>query len=383
VWAVDLLLALLVIGPAIAPFLPSALRPDSVLSWVTALAPAGILPLRRRWPMPVLGVLMVLFAIAAFQGTLLPGVGLAIAATVFHIANTRTRRASLIVGGVVILLIASVSLIAAVTHGLDPLLFQFVVTVAFASAAGDATRSRREYLIAVTERADRAERTRESEARRRVTEERLRIARDLHDAVAHQIAVISLNAGVASSSLDSTPERTRTALLTIRQASRTVLGEIGDLLSMLRAAEQEDSDTAPQYGLEHIDALLEQFASSGLDVHRRVEGDPSRVTGAVALVAYRVIQEALTNAHKHGTGHRAYLLVDVNAEMLRIIVTNPSEQASAIRQDSSDSRLSGNGLGMLGLRERVASVRGEVETGPAPGGWKLTATIPLPTEGRA
>jgi signal transduction histidine kinase len=333
--------------------------------------------------MPVLGVLMVLFAIAAFQGTLLPGVGLAIAATVFHIANTRTRRASLIVGGVVILLIASVSLIAAVTHGLDPLLFQFVVTVAFASAAGDATRSRREYLIAVTERADRAERTRESEARRRVTEERLRIARDLHDVVAHQISVISLNAGVASSSLDSTPERTRTALLTIRQASRTVLGEIGDLLSMLRAAEQEDSDTAPQYGLEHIDALLEQFASSGLEVHRRVEGDPSRVTGAVGLVAYRVIQEALTNAHKHGTEPCAHLLVDVSGAALRIIVTNPSEQTSVIRQDSSDSRLSGNGLGMLGLRERVASVRGEVETGPAPGGWKLTATIPLPTEGRA
>lgn len=375
-WVIDVVLAVLVIGPAFAPFLRPELRPDSVLSWGTALAPAAILPLRRRFPMTVLGVLMVLFTVATVFGSLLPGAGLAIAAAVFHLSSTTTRRRSLLVGAVVMVVMAGVAVLGAALHGLDPLVFQFVVTVAFAAAAGDATRSRREYLLAVTERAERAERTREIEARRRVTEERLRIARDLHDAVAHQISVISLNAGVASSTLDTNPERTRASLRTIREASRTVLGEIGDLLSMLRADEDETVTTAPQYGLEHVPALLEQFASSGLDVHQRVEGDPGRVNGAVGLVGYRVIQEALTNAHKHGTEHRAHLLIDTGLEELRIVVTNPFDS------DPTESISTGNGLGIMGLRERVASVRGTVTAGPAAAGWKVTATIPLPTEGR-
>lgn len=378
-WAVDLVLALLVSAPAFAPFLRAELRPGSALSWGIALAPAVLLPLRRRWPMTLLVVLLSCFAVAAWQGSLLPGVGFAVAAVVFHIAITTTRRRSLFVGGSVMAAMAAIALLGAALHGLDPLVFQFVVIVAFAAAAGDAARSRREYLVAVTERAERAERGREAEARRRVTEERLRIARDLHDAVAHQISVISLNAGVASSALDTDPERARVALRTIRRASRSVLGEIGDLLGMLRADDGAPS-AAPQYGLEHVDALLEQFAAGGLDVRRRIHGDPGLVTGAVALVAYRVVQEALTNAHKHGSEHRAHLLIDVGADALQIVVANPFEPSDV--SDIRPGEQAGAGLGLLGLRERLASVRGTVESGPAPGGWRLTATIPLPSEGR-
>ncbi len=258
-------------------------------------------------------------------------------------------------------------------------MLQFALAVAFAAAAGDGARHRRAYIEAITERAERAERTREAEARRRVSEERLRIARDLHDTVAHQIAVISLNAGVASSALDTNPERARTALVTIRGASRTVLTEIGDLLNLLRADEPDGAPTAPQHGLEHLDVLLGQFATSGLGVQRRVEGDLSRVTGAADLVAYRLIQESLTNAHKHGAEHRADLLLQTTGDTLRIVVTNPVPADGAAHRAATD-RPVGAGVGLLGMRERVASVRGTVTAGVAPGGWTVTASIPLPKE---
>lgn len=383
VWARDLLLAVLVVGPAFAPFLPAGLLPASPVSWVAALAPVIVLPARRRWPLGVLVVLVLLFAGAVMEGTVLPGAGIAIAAAVFHHANHTVRRRSLIVGSVTMVALAGVAILGAVMHGLDPLVFQLVVTVAFASAAGDATRSRREYLIAVTERADRAERTRESEAQRRVTEERLRIARDLHDAVAHQISVISLNAGVATSVLDSNPERARAALGTIRQASRNVLGEIGDLLAMLRADSPDSSTPTPQYGLEHLDTLLDQFAAGGLEVRRRVDGDYAAITGTVGLVAYRVIQEALTNAHKHGALHRAHLLIETDGRSVRIVVTNPVESAALPGRTAADPGATGTGMGLVGVRERVASVRGTVSAGPTVGGWKMVATIPLPKEGRS
>jgi signal transduction histidine kinase len=268
------------------------------------------------------------------------------------------------------------SVVGAVVSAADPRMVQFTLAVAFAAAAGDATRSRREYIVAVTERAERAEQTREAEARRRVSEERLRIARDLHDTVAHQIAVISLNAGVASSSLES-PERAQEALSTIRSASRTVLGEIGDLLALLRTEDPDAGTTAPPSGLGRLDELVEQFAQSGLSVHLRVEGDPGHVSGAADLVAYHVIQEGLTNALKHGTDHRAHVLVEVADEHVTVVVTNPTIPAA---HDARRDAAAGAGHGLIGLRERVASVRGVVETGTTAGGYRLAATLPLAKE---
>ncbi|MDQ0745103.1 signal transduction histidine kinase [Clavibacter sp. B3I6] len=382
VWIGDLLASILVVVLAFARFPGGEYRADDPLTFALALAPVAVLPFRRRRPIPVLVACLALFGAAAFAGLLAPGIVLSVAIAMFVVANRLDRRAAVTAAACSVVAVVGLSLLAAVGSVFDPRTFQFAVMTAFAAAAGDATRSRREFIAAVTERAERAEQTRESEARRRVTEERLRIARDLHDAVAHQIAVISLNAGVASSAVDTRPEKAKEALVTIRSASRAVLREIGDLLEMLRHGEDagEGAGSAAQPGLDRLEALVEQFATTGLEVSVRIEGDRGALRGAPDLVAYRVVQEALTNAHKHGSAGRAHVLVEVGDREARIVVTNPVP-APAGGAGGDAVRVDGHGL--LGLRERVDAVRGSIEAGSAPGGWRLAATLPLTREGRA
>ncbi|MFK4763107.1 sensor histidine kinase [Microbacterium sp. ZW T5_45] len=380
VWATDLLNALLIIGLAFLPFPGDEFRPGGPAALVVVVTPALLLPLRRKWPISVLGACVALYGLASFTGTLSPGVVLATSIAMFRVAaSSATRRLTVVAAATAVVSIIALSVLAAIATVLDARAFAFALTVAFAAAAGDASRSRREYIRAITERAERAEQTREIEARRRVTEERLRIARDLHDAVAHQIAVISLNAGVASSHVATRPEKAVDALATIRAAARTVLREIGDLMEMLRTETDSGGSTThtPQRGLRELDTLLGWFAEVGLSVQIRREGDATRLTGAADLVAYRVIQEALTNAHKHGAERRAHILLRIDDARALIVVTNPvPDNSEAGERDRSPT----GGHGLLGLRERVASVRGTVETGTASGGFRVAASLPLTKE---
>lgn len=382
----DLALAAIILVPAFALLPYRDLRPTSAFAALVVIAPALALPLRRRFPIPVLAACLALYGSAALLGTLPPGAIIATAVAAFSAANRSPRRTTLIAGSVaVVAVVAFGALGATVTTAdvLDPQVLQSGFAVAFAAAAGDATRSRREYVSALAERAERAEQTREAEARRRVSEERLRIARDLHDAVAHQIAVISLNAGVATASLDDagrSPQRAQEALGTIRGAARTVLSEIGDLLKMLRADEAADAPTAPQPGLERLDELIRLFREVGLDVTLRIDGDLSTVGDAARHVGYRVVQEALTNAHKHGAGGRAHVLVDVGGREARILVTNPVAPPHSAGRSSDRRDGWTGGYGLVGLRERVAAVRGIVETGAAASTYRLEARLPLAAE---
>lgn len=379
-WLGDIIAAILVVGAALAPFPEAVFRPSSPFAFVLVVAPALVLPFRRLRPVVVLGIVLALYGAASFAGILSPGIAIAAAIAMFGVATRSTRRRTgvVLVCGIAAVLV--LSLPAAIWSVFDARVFQFAVTMAFAAAAGDATRSRRDYLRAVTERAERAERTRDAEASRRVAEERLRIARDLHDAVAHQISVISLNAGVATATLESRPDRAREALGTIRLASRTVLGEIGNLLEVLRADDRADGARVPTPDLTALPALVEDFARVGLTVHTRVDGDAALADGAVGRVAYRVIQESLTNAHKHGTEGRAHVLVEVRRDAVTVVITNPVGATSAPAPDDDEGGSASRGHGLLGIRERVASVRGDVQIGPAPGGWRVRATLPLARE---
>jgi signal transduction histidine kinase len=373
-WIGDVIAAIFIIWSAFIAFPETDFRPSDPFGFALVAAPAVILPLRRRWPIPVLGACVAIFALAAFTGTVWPGIVLAIAIAMFGVGNRSARRTTRITASVTILVIVLINVLASLGSVFDLRVITVAVTVAFAAAAGDGARSGREYIVAITERAERAEETRESEARRRVSEERLRIARDLHDAVAHQIAVISLNAGVASSAIESRPDAAREAVRTIGNAARTVLGEIGSLLEVLRTEDDAgDRQLSPQPGLDRLDELVGRFAAAGLAVTVRTEGDPSQVDGVAGITAYRVIQEGLTNAHKHGAESRAHVLVHVDEEAVKIVVTNP-----VLVERARDE--SGSGLGLVGLRERVAAVRGVVETGPTPGGWRIAATLPLTKE---
>ena len=371
-WVGDVIAAVLIVGAALGA---SMNDPDAQLTGIlVAMAPAALLPFRRRWPKTILGLCLILYPIAAVLGGPAPGMVIAIAIATFGVANRTTRRAALMVGFLTVTAIALLALAYPLTGVIDPRVFQVVITVAFAAAAGDATRSRREYLQAMRERAERAEATKEAEAKRRVAEERVRIARDLHDIVAHQISVISLNAGVATGALRSDSAKAEQSLSAIRTASRTVLSEISDLLAVLRTGDDRDTvGEAPQPGLSRVADLQRPLADAGFEVTAHVEGDISVLPATTDLVAYRVVQEGLTNAQKHGTESRAHVRIHRSPDMLTVTVTNPVGVAPAPTADDTGSR-----LGLLGLRERVASVGGALEAGPTPGGWRLAATLPLP-----
>lgn len=377
-WAGDALAVFLVVSSFFLHSTQQQTRSAPVVALIAIVTAALLLLLRRRWPIPTLAGCVAMYGLAAGTGTVAPGIVLAVAIATFGLANRSTRRVTIIAAAITGASVFLFSVLGAVVSAADPRIVQFMLAVALAAAAGDATRSRREYIVAITERAERAEQTREAEARRRVSEERLRIARDLHDTVAHQIAVISLHAGVASSSLGS-PERAQQALSTIRSASRTVLREIGDLLALLRT-EEPDAETMTPPGLERLDELVERFAQSGLSVRLRVEGDRDRVSGAADLVAYRVIQEALTNALKHGADRRAHVLVEITDQKVAIVVTNRTAPPPRDARPDAEADGTAVGHGLIGLRERVASVRGVVETSTTAGGYRLAATLPLANE---
>ncbi|MFF3063639.1 sensor histidine kinase [Oerskovia sp. NPDC057915] len=352
----------------VLPFPDEDFRTRGLLVLI-ALVPAAVMPLRRRRPIVSLGVSVVCTVAVALAGTMAPGALVAVMITAFSVANRTRRTVGLACVGVAALVVFLVSAVPFDGEYFDPGATQFVTLVVLAGAMGDATRSRREALAAVTERAERAEQGRDEEARRRVVEERVRIARDLHDVVAHQISVISLSAGVASSSLETRPERAREALTTIRSASRTVLADIGGLMALLRAeGGGERQDLHPQAGLDQLDALVARFADVGLHVDVRREPGSGALSPASDHVAYLALQEGLTNAHKHGAGDRAVVDVRLRDGMLVLMVTSP------LRAGAAEVPASGHGL--RGLRERVASVRGRVGTTSEDGEFRLVIEVP-------
>jgi len=342
---------------------PAGMR--TPLGWVAALLPVAFMFVRRRFPRSVLIACVVCFAVALFTFPLVPGAPVAVTIALYTVVvGTDRRRSMWISAATAVVLLVSVAL----SHQdlLGPGVVLVVVFLGFADALGDAVRTRRAYIEEIMQRAIRAEQTREAEASRRVAEDRLRIARDLHDTVAHQISVISLNAGVATSALDARPEVARDALATIRTASRTVLGEIGDLLATLRMPDDGLHD-APTVGLADVEGLVDSFRSSGLEVALHRTGDIADVPPAVGVVAYRVVQEALTNALKHGSVPRAELTIERDDRGLRIEVVNPAA--------APDPTTSGHGL--IGMRERVDSVRGTMRTTHEHGRFLLQTDLPI------
>ncbi|WP_353813700.1 sensor histidine kinase [Agromyces sp. SYSU T00266] len=392
-WAWDVVVVVVAIASACAPYrgpTPAFLAVESPVAFALALAQAPVLLLRRRVPIVTYGVVWALMA----AGTLIVGSALPFvvpAAIAAYVLATRSpRRTVLVVVVASIVLLIGVELVAGAGAGFDPRLIPVPALLAFAAAAGDATRSRRAYVAALAERAERAEATRESEARRRVAEERLRIARDLHDAVAHQIAVINLQSSVAERAIAEGREpdlrRARDSVATAARAAREVLGEIGDLLSTLRTDSDDATPSAPAAGLADLDRLVDDFASAGLRATVRLEvaDDAGDVPPTVDRAAYLVVREALTNASKHGSDGRAHVLVERGASKLAISVTNAASRDAArvaAGPDPGRTERASSGHGLLGLRERVAAVRGTLATGEDDGVFRLRAELPVGPRG--
>jgi signal transduction histidine kinase len=375
-WLRDTMLVLLVLGPSFARNDFSGTIFASPATVFLMAMSAGSVLLRRR--APLIGGSVAVVACILGLGVHGPVIAhlVAVLIGVFAVARRSTRRTSLIFSGVTVLLLGGATLLFLDSTWHDArAMLQLAAFVGFATAAGDANRSHAAYIQSITERARRAEETKESEALRRVAEERLRIARDLHDLLAHQIAVINLHSSVASQALPDRPADAETSLATIRQAARTVLGEIGSLLTVLRGTDGGSTGlvTAPVSGLADLETLLTDFERSGLRVDHRVAGAPRPLPGAVDAVAFQIVQEALTNAQKHGADRSALLHLDYRADGLEVTVTNTVDAPA--RAGTTAARNSGHGL--LGARERVSSVAGRLTAAPGPGPvFRFTAWLP-------
>lgn len=400
----------------------------------TALAAlaCGSLVLRRRIPWAVLvftcALSVVFIALRPVDGRI--PVILAVALALCTVATRTDRHTTWATG-----LLVCVGLTAlAMSCGPGPWYgqsnFAVFAWTGMAAAAGDAARSRRAYVAAVEERALRAERSREEEARRRVAEERMRIARELHDVVAHHIALVNVQAGVAAHVMDSRPDQAKQALAHVREASRSALHELRATVGLLRQTGEPEAPMEPAPGLAVLDQLLDGFLRAGLrvtvecadseaargaDDAERSGGEAVRAVAdgqaapplpaSVDLTAYRVIQESLTNVQKHaGPGAGAVVRIRREPGALEVVVDDdgvPGTGASpllpgslpgprrggagsAVRPgvpgpaDPSDGTSGGHGL--LGMHERASALGGMCRTGARPGGgFRVWVRLPLST----
>jgi signal transduction histidine kinase len=239
--------------------------------------------------------------------------------------------------------------------------------------AGSALRERAEAAEAAGERAEQAEREREVATRIAIAEERARIARELHDVIAHAVSVMVLHVGAVRHKLPAERADDKAALMGVEQAGRTALSEMRHLLGALRH-EDDDVDLAPQPGLDGLGELVEEVRGAGLDVRLHVDGEPVALPRALDLSAYRIVQEGLTNALKHARANHADVAVRYEPEALRIEVSDDGDGTT-----TSD----GLGHGLIGIRERVKIYGGDMTAGAATaGGFVLRTRLPLRGDGR-
>jgi signal transduction histidine kinase len=242
-----------------------------------------------------------------------------------------------------------------------------------AGLVGENLRHRRARWAALQERAMMLESEREERARRAVVDERLRIARELHDVVAHSMSVIAVQAGVGHHVLDSQPEEARRALAAIETTSRAALTEMRRLLGVLRQEGQPRAELSPAPGLADLPQLLAQVRQAGLEVTPTVTGDPVDAAAPVGLTAYRIVQEALTNVIKHG-GPRATVSIHYCPDEVRLEICDDG-------RSHPDPQPRDEGHGLIGMRERVAVFGGRLSAGSQPGGgFRVTAQLPMTRE---
>ena len=339
---------------------------------IAATVAGGIvLWFRKRYPIWVLVILVGQTLALMNIGVNGPVLGLPVAIAIFQIAVSQaSRRGWVIFSASAAVLFPAYGAIYGVDL-FDPYWIAFLSLPAVAIAAGKATRSKQDLLLETQARLEEAEQNRVSQTERVVAEERLRIARDLHDTIAHEIAVMRLQAELAERALSTNPPQSAESLSVIRQASKAVLEQISDLMKALR----EKGDTNFVESLADLPALLDKYQKANLKVEFERFGKLDKLPTDVDRVAFRIVQEGLTNASKHSSDKLVFLTISVDDETVRIKMTN-SVRAGETNQVQS-------GFGLVGLRERVQLVGGTLVAEPkGEGTFELSAVLPLRLEGR-
>ncbi|MDF3292162.1 sensor histidine kinase [Streptomyces silvisoli] len=242
---------------------------------------------------------------------------------------------------------------------------------------GDSLRTRRAYYAQLEERAERLQREREAQSKAAVAAERARIARELHDVVAHNVSVMVVQADGAAYVLDASPEQAKQALSTISQTGRLALAEMRRLLGLLRASDDSGGEYVPQPGVDQLGDLIDQVRGAGLPVDFAVDGAPRPLSSGVELTAYRIVQEALTNTRKHGgPDARATVHLTYGDSDLKMLIEDDGRGAQ--HELYEEGGADGLGQGLIGMRERIAMVGGTLSAGPRPGGgFRISAELPL------
>lgn len=318
------------------------------------------LVLRRRYPLAVLTlVASATLAYDAFYPALVPlAAGIAVYTAAAHLRRTISVPGSTVVA-------AAIAILLIARHGY-PATITTLLGFGLAWVIGDNMQTRRIYWNTLEERAVRLEREREVEAERAVAEEQARIARELHDVLAHNVSVIVMHAAAGNDAFDTRPQRAHEALQTIETIGRAALTDLRRLLGAIR---EGDASYEPQPGLEQIDELLAGIRSSGLDVELQIEGKPHPLPAALELSAYRIIQEALTNTLKHAHASHVEVTLRYRARALDLEVRDNGH---------GNSTAHSGGSGLIGMRERVAAFGGSLAAGPSSvGGFAVEARFPL------
>ncbi len=327
-----------------------------------ALGVAATLPLlwRRQRPVEVVTVVTAASIATVALGPWLP---FPLGVALYTLAARPNGRGARSVGAASVAAVAATLAVTNRSHLGDSV--WHLLFLAAAWLLGDSLRSRRAYILEIEEKAERLERERELQSRRAVAEEQARIARELHDVVAHALSVIVVQAAAADDVFEVEPRRAREPIRAIELAARSALGDLRRVLGILHG----DAEYAPQPGLGRLDALVEQVRATGLEIALEVEGAPRPLPAAVDLSAYRIVQEALTNTLKHARAAHATVRVRYGPEL-----------DLEIGDDGAGGESNGGtgGSGLIGMRERVAVLGGSVATGPRPGGgYLVSARIPI------
>jgi len=325
-----------------------AVSPPLVLGYGLIVVAAGSILLSPRWPVGAVGV------------ALASPIDLALMVALFKAASPEHARRTVLLGIVTVLGYVVVQLISTGTISLNTLAIG-TLTVSTFLVLGFAVASQRAF----------GRQRREEEMQRRVTDERLRIARELHDVVSHSISTINVQAGMAAHVIDHKPDEAKAALVTIKQTSRDTLRELRGILNVLRQVDEVES-RQPAPGLAQLDVLVNTAARAGVPVSASVGGLARALPPAVDLAAYRIIQESLTNVIRHAGRASAQISVDFEPDRVVIEVSDDGRGTGV-----PDANGWPEGHGLAGMRERAAAVRGELQAGPRPGhGFQVRAALP-------
>jgi signal transduction histidine kinase len=330
------------------------------------------LVVRRRFPALVLAVIggatLVHIALLPADADLSAGLGILVA--IYTVGERLARRTSLVLTAVL-----GVSLVTAIAIRVDlaavlQSTVQTLLILAVAWLLGDSARIRRLYAATLEERALLLEREREERAAQAVREEREHIARELHDVVTHHVSVIVIQAGGAARVLDKRPGEARLALEAIAVTGRQALTDMRRMLGILG----EPASAEPMPGLDQLGTLVDQVRAAGLDVALEVTGEARPLDPGLEVSAYRIVQEALTNSLKHARGGRAHVSIGYRPDALDLAIDDVRGSGGAVVDAVEPPH---EGRGIVGMRERVAMLRGTFRAEATPSGFRVTARLPV------